>query len=476
MREKADNFRTEVSEFRKLFSETAPFAFDQDSNPSYKSLTDFHLRVADFEERAAEVGREQDLFDLAITPWREIKQCRQELTMLKVVWDHVQLVVDIFASFRATLWTAVDVEFMADLTKKLQKEVKALPRPMHKWDVHSGLTALIGSMSTSLPLVQDLRDDAMRARHWTQLMQVTSTTFQMDEKLQLDVLIRLELDKYQDAVSEIVERARAEIKIDFALQKIIGIWSGLLLEYVPFKATGVQILVQPGEVFEALDDHEVQLQNMMGNRFMGFFEATITEWKGKLGTVRAVLDVWLEVQRSWTQLESIFLASEDIREQLPEDAKRFDGIDSAFREQMAAASQVFSPIEVCMEQGRLEVFEANFAALELCQKSLSDYLEVKKKKFPRFYFISGNDLVDSAPPPPPPPPPPPSGAARSSRPCRTAEPRSKSHMVARPCMRESRARAPRCCGRAAACVLCSLGEHSFFFSATSSIMTSAADI
>ena len=57
---------------------------------------------------------------------------------------------------------------------------------------------------------------------------------------------------------------------------------------------------------------------MMGNRFMGFFEATITEWKGKLGTVRSVLEVWLEVQRSWTQLESIFLASEDIREQLPE--------------------------------------------------------------------------------------------------------------------------------------------------------------
>eukprot|EP00966_Prymnesium_polylepis_P061455 1426129-Prymnesium_polylepis.1 len=114
---------------------------------------------------------------------------------------------------------------------------------------------------------------------------------------------------------------------------------------MPFKATGVQILQQPGEVFEALDDNEVALQNMMGNRFMGFFEATITEWKQKLGTVRSVLDVWLEVQRSWTQLESIFLASEDIREQLPEDAKRFDGIDSAFREQMADACQVNNPIE-----------------------------------------------------------------------------------------------------------------------------------
>ena len=85
------------------------------------------------------------------------------------------------------------------------------------------------------------------------------------------------------------------------------------------------MLLQPGETYEALDDNEVALQNMMGNRFMGFFEAQITEWKGKLGTVRAVIDLVLEVQRAWCSLESIFLGSEDIREQLPEDAKRFDG-------------------------------------------------------------------------------------------------------------------------------------------------------
>ena len=83
----------------------------------------------------------------------------------------MQLVIDIFASFRVTLWSAVDVEFMTDLTKKLQKEVKLLPRPMHKWNVHQGLTSALMSMSVSLPLVQDLRDEAMRPRHWTQLMQ-----------------------------------------------------------------------------------------------------------------------------------------------------------------------------------------------------------------------------------------------------------------------------------------------------------------
>ena len=33
--------------------------------------------------------------------------------------------------------------------------------------------------------------------------------------------------------------------------------------------------------------------------------------------MRAVIDLMLEVQRAWCSLESIFLGSEDIREQVP---------------------------------------------------------------------------------------------------------------------------------------------------------------
>ena len=269
--------------------------------------------------------------------------------------------------------------------------------------------ALVASMSISLEVVAEPRDDAMRERHWKQLMVVCKQTFIMDDKLQLDALLKLELDKFRDPVGEIVERARAEIKIDLQLQKIIKTWSGLFLFYKPYKTSGVQVLEQPGDVFEALDDNEVVLQNMMGNRFVGFFETTVTSWKAKLAATRSTLDVWLEVSRSRMQLESIFLASEDIGEQLPEDSKRFDALDAAFREQMTVACQnndpievcmpsgreeVFkknNPIEVCMASGREEVFKKNFEMLEPCQNSQGDYLEVKKKKFPRFYFISGAD-------------------------------------------------------------------------------------
>ena len=33
-------------------------------------------------------------------------------------------------------------------------------------------------------------------------------------------------------------------------------------------------------------------------------------------------------------------------------------------------------------------------ALEMCQKALNDFMDSKKRAFPRFYFMSSNDLLD----------------------------------------------------------------------------------
>ena len=44
-----------------------------------------------------------------------------------------------------------------------------------------------------------------------------------------------------------------------------------------------------------------------------------------------VLNTWLDVQKKWQALESIFVGSADIRVQLPEDSKRFDVVNADFQ-------------------------------------------------------------------------------------------------------------------------------------------------
>lgn len=50
-------------------------------------------------------------------------------------------------------------------------------------------------------------------------------------------------------------------------------------------------------------------------------------------------------------------------------------------------------IDVCMEPDRLEEIKGLSVGLDRCQKSLNDYLDAKRRIFPRFYFISTEELL-----------------------------------------------------------------------------------
>ena len=63
-----------------------------------------------------------------------------------------------------------------------------------------------------------------------------------------------------------------------------------------------------------------------------------------------------------------------IRVQLPEDSKRFDGIDGLWKEMMKEAIYETDPIAAAQADGRQDMLEGMMTDLELCSKSLNDYL------------------------------------------------------------------------------------------------------
>jgi dynein heavy chain len=99
------------------------------------------------------------------------------------------------------------------------------------------------------------------------------------------------------------------------------------------------------------------------------------------------------VQRKWVYLEGIFIGAEDIRQQLPEEAKRFDAIDKLYKTIMAATSKNSNVVDACITDNRLQVLVSLSERLDSCQKSLSDYLDTKRSSFPRFFFISDDELL-----------------------------------------------------------------------------------
>lgn len=152
------------------------------------------------------------------------------------------------------------------------------------------------------------------------------------------------------------------------------------------------ILGPVDEIMQQLEDNTMSLQGMSASRFIGPFLNTVQGWEKSLSLISEVIEIWILVQRKWIYLEGIFVGG-DIRAQLPEEAKKFDIIDKLFRKIMTETQRDPNIKKACSASNRFSDLETIMNGLEKCQKSLNDYLDSKRNAFPRFFFISDDELL-----------------------------------------------------------------------------------
>jgi Dynein heavy chain, N-terminal region 2 len=61
---------------------------------------------------------------------------------------------------------------------------------------------------------------------------------------------------------------------------------------------------------------------------------------------------------------------------------------------LKAFKEIKNCVAACNQHGLYQKLEEQQSELETCEKALADYKESKRRAFPRFYFVSSNDLLD----------------------------------------------------------------------------------
>lgn len=349
-----------------------------------------------FVKREALVKAEK-LFNLTITSYNELHEVDAEIKELDKIYELYVDVREANNQWAKALWVNID---FASLTKGMENfanRLKKLPKELKLLQPYNVVAEKILSFKDSIPLFSDLKNDALRERHWKKLMEITGQSFDMNpESFTLEKLFSMNLASHSEAIGDMVAGAMKELGIENALRDIEHNWKNLrfnVLKYSKGTDDRGYILGPIDEITTALDDNAMSLQSMNASKYVAAFSSNVQQWEKILSHIGEVLEVWMVVQRKWMYLESIFIGSGDIRMQLPDEAARFDRIDKTFKKIMADTVKHNLVSEACGVENRLESLQALSDDLESCQKSLSDYLEAKRNAFPRFFFISDEELL-----------------------------------------------------------------------------------
>lgn len=361
-------------------------------------LAQLGTRLENADNLSKTYGGYQKLFNVSQTTQRELEVGKEKWETLKALWDMIAKWSEKSKHWLESQFTELQVEEIDKEVQQFFKDSFSFNKKLNNNKISELFKDKISEFKAIMPNILDLGNPNMKTRHYEKIFKLFNESYFHEMPFTLSYLLKNNIMNHKDAVQEISASASGEAQLENSLEKIKSDWEKQTFMVMNHRDQhNLFILGSLEEIFTLLEDNQVSLQTMLGSRYIRGVQDRVDEWEKKLAVLSETLDEWVACQRTWMYLENIF-GAEDIQKQLPSESQKFLLVDRSWKTIMNrtnADPKVLSCLNP-LDNGQplLDSFVLNNEILENIQKSLEEYLETKRMAFPRFYFLSNDELLE----------------------------------------------------------------------------------
>ncbi|XP_035806180.2 dynein axonemal heavy chain 2 [Amphiprion ocellaris] len=392
----SEELKKKIDAAVQAFNNKGPLKSTQSTESALKQIAEIRNQLEMFKKEETNIFDGLGFFKIEQPSSKTMRTLEKDIDQLQLVWDITVEWNNNWNIWKLGQFATLQTENMENTAQDLFKKLHKLQRDLKdkEWSILDVTKKRIDHFRQIVPLIADLRNPAMRDRHWKQICE--ELQFSLDPasaEFTLEKIVSLHLDEYADKICDISGAASKELHIEQGLEAITKTWEEIVLDIAPFKDKGFYWLRSTDELFQIMDDNQVSLSTMKASRFVKAFEQEVDLWVRQLSHVLEVIEMILDLQRHWIYLENIF-QGKDIREQLPHECKDFEDVSCVWKTIMDRLCKDSNALRGTHQPGLPEKLSKMSGKLEEILKALDMYLETKRQIFPRFYFLSNDDLLE----------------------------------------------------------------------------------
>ena len=389
-----ENYSLLMNDIKSTSLSELPFSSELTVQEALQNLSYYREKIKTCKDKESTLALGQAIFNIVATEHKDLSALTKDVELLTQIWTIRQEWEGHWNTWKTCQFSDLNVEEMESVVGGTIKKVGRLGKEMKHYKVWEDMKYSIDVFRETIPLIQDLRSKALRQRHWDSLQEKLGLDFDpKSSEFTLNQILKLGFKNHAEFIGELAGNANKELNIEKALDELEIRWASVELDVAPYKDQYYK-LKSTEDIAQLLEDDSVALSTMKASKFYHSFKELIDKWEKKLSIISEVVEQILTVQRKWIYLENIFMAGGDIAKQLPMEFNLFIQVNTDFTAIMTALYKDNIAERSCMVDGLLPKIYKMDEGLERIQKSLDQYLETKRMVFPRFYFVSDDDLLE----------------------------------------------------------------------------------
>jgi len=400
LKEKRERFEGRAGKYSLKISIVETFKEIKDYQKVMETMTKLERKITGLNEEREIINRHEKLMFDYESPFEVFMKLKTSFTPYIEIWKAIE-------SFnqKRQLWLTSTFSALspADMENEVKQNIRVLNKSDKTFDkkthpagkgVTEQLKREIEELQKVLPIVEILSNPGLKQRHWEKIQTVLGAQFDWN-KVTLKDIISKGVDAHKEEISDISDLAGKEYTLEKSLGKMQDDWKSMEFVVISKPETGIKLLAgnKLEEMQLMLDENIVTAQQIRANPFVKPIEEEANAWERKLTNLRIILEKWIKVQMEYLYLNPIF-DSEDITKRLPAEANKFQRIDQTWREIMDRVDHDKLVMNVDNIPGLMERLENANKDLDSITANLNTYLEDKRKRFPRFYFLANDDMYD----------------------------------------------------------------------------------